>query len=294
MGEHLRSQSGQDRLEKTLKVASGESSEAWLLKECQPCPGCFVMARRETGCQHLVCRCGCEFCFGCGAPTGWGWLGADCECICGWLCHNSTVNFAAWLRSNPQSTCPWLLNARDDYAMTLAKNSGSNDSCLGTLGFWLWLAGASVPVCMSDELTTNMSCTDSSIVAALPLLEWHDYAPEGDDGFSESDFIDDYADDDLNVLYCGHDDLNAFHGHLRKEIVLVHASDRSVRNASQRSSTRFRREKVQLQEDSAKVELQPSDSGCSRQHRSKQRRQKCDTGKGQCNRELLAFMSSHQ
>merc|ERR1712151_1026974 len=43
-------------------------SGAWLLRECQVCPRCFVLARREDGCSHLVCRCSCDFCFGCGAP----------------------------------------------------------------------------------------------------------------------------------------------------------------------------------------------------------------------------------
>jgi hypothetical protein len=27
-----------------------------------------VIARREEGCKHLVCRCSCDYCFGCGAP----------------------------------------------------------------------------------------------------------------------------------------------------------------------------------------------------------------------------------
>ena len=31
------------------------------------CPECRRMVEREEGCNHMGCRCGCEFCYGCGA-----------------------------------------------------------------------------------------------------------------------------------------------------------------------------------------------------------------------------------
>lgn len=44
------------------------SCEAMLLAECQVCPNCSVLVRREGGCTHIACRCGQDFCFGCGGP----------------------------------------------------------------------------------------------------------------------------------------------------------------------------------------------------------------------------------
>lgn len=46
-----------------------DTCEAMLLAECQVCPNCFVLVRREGGCTHIVCRCGQDFCFGCGGPV---------------------------------------------------------------------------------------------------------------------------------------------------------------------------------------------------------------------------------
>jgi hypothetical protein len=40
------------------------------LKVCQACPRCFVIIRKETGCNQIQCRCGTGFCYGCGAPSG--------------------------------------------------------------------------------------------------------------------------------------------------------------------------------------------------------------------------------
>jgi len=54
-----------------------DSSEALLLMECQVCPCCSVLVRREGGCTHIACRCGTDFCFGCGAP-----MQDTDECIC--------------------------------------------------------------------------------------------------------------------------------------------------------------------------------------------------------------------
>lgn len=225
--EQLRSDTGQERLEETLRNATVEISDAWLLKECQPCPSCFVFARRETGCDHLVCRCGCDFCFRCGTPTGWGY-----ECVCSWLgMREPGVTFAAWLRSNPDSTCEWLLNARD------SSPTEEWSSCIDTLGFWLWLAGASVPIHMSNTATTNS--TVSPILEALPPLEWLDNSGYGEEdyNFAFFDCLTDVEDD-------GGDDRDALQGHLRKDVVrIASASDRAIRNASRNGRSRRRKER---------------------------------------------------
>merc|ERR1712010_5907 len=106
--DRLSSESCQERLkEMVFGTFSGEAAD-WLLEECQPCPECFVLSRRETGCDHIVCRCGCDFCFGCGAPNS-GHQEAGCIC-----CHleyrsrDGQVFFAAWLRSAYATPCEWL------------------------------------------------------------------------------------------------------------------------------------------------------------------------------------------
>jgi hypothetical protein len=36
-------------------------------KKWQTCPGCHSLVERSTGCHHMACRCGTQFCYGCGA-----------------------------------------------------------------------------------------------------------------------------------------------------------------------------------------------------------------------------------
>jgi len=79
--EQLRSQRCGARLEEAVAAAGSDPREAWLLRECQACPRCFVLARREDGCLHLVCRCGCHYCYSCGAPYELG-PGEQRGCLC--------------------------------------------------------------------------------------------------------------------------------------------------------------------------------------------------------------------
>jgi len=44
--------------------------EHWAQESCQACPTCYVLVRKETGCDHIQCRCGASFCYGCGGPHG--------------------------------------------------------------------------------------------------------------------------------------------------------------------------------------------------------------------------------
>merc|ERR1712187_839769 len=70
MGElygRYRTENGGSRLQMVLESALVHvEEESWVWKECQACPECFILARREDGCAHLACRCGCHFCFVCG------------------------------------------------------------------------------------------------------------------------------------------------------------------------------------------------------------------------------------
>merc|ERR1712118_250346 len=134
--DRLSSESCQERLkEMVFGTLSGKAVD-WLLEECQPCPQCFVLARRETGCNHIVCRCGCDFCFGCGSPS-------TSMCLCEAFHPDSrqgSVYFAGWLRKSYESPCDWLWesDASEDY--------DSSSELMKTLGFWLWLAGAKIPI----------------------------------------------------------------------------------------------------------------------------------------------------
>merc|ERR1719199_1142955 len=77
----LRSETGTARLQEVLTLAMVDRKEAWVLRELQSCPRCLMLARRHDGCPHLVCRCGCHFCFGCGAPHMF-LAGEEFGCLC--------------------------------------------------------------------------------------------------------------------------------------------------------------------------------------------------------------------
>lgn len=66
-GDHLRAV-----LSSHSKSDDSESKgfELWAGNACQACPRCLVVVQKETGCNHMVCRCGAEFCFKCGGPWG--------------------------------------------------------------------------------------------------------------------------------------------------------------------------------------------------------------------------------
>mmetsp|Transcript_63677 Transcript_63677/g.183153 ORF Transcript_63677/g.183153 Transcript_63677/m.183153 type:complete len:300 (+) Transcript_63677:66-965(+) len=74
----------------------------WVQEECQACPNCRVIVRKEDGCDHVECRCGAGFCFGCGAPQD---EDSDC-CICEEVDEDETLELevkhrlGAWLLIN--------------------------------------------------------------------------------------------------------------------------------------------------------------------------------------------------
>ncbi|CAJ2639904.1 unnamed protein product [Trifolium pratense] len=46
-------------------------SEKW-----QRCPKCYFYVERKKGCNQIICRCGCAFCYNCGRK--WGRIGHKC------------------------------------------------------------------------------------------------------------------------------------------------------------------------------------------------------------------------
>jgi len=207
----LRNQFCQDRLKEIVfgTIPGLEQSDEWLLGQCQPCPQCFVLCRREGGCDHIVCRCGCDFCFGCGSPS---------TCLCGRLaseCRSGMVFFAAWLRSSYESPCEWLWE-------DVCKVPGPSDF-MPTLGFWLWIGGAQIPVVWEQQSEESNNAKQQT---ALPPLQWN--SPE--DGFSDDDsygFFIDYDSDDEELLDIPFPS-PCLAGHLRKEIYSYQAQ-RSLR-----------------------------------------------------------------
>lgn len=100
--EKLRSEDCGSRLGELLQCALQDSTEEWAWNECQACPKCLVLARREDGCDHLACRCGTHFCWRCGADY-------ECPekpCCCGeFELHSEQRSFL----------CLWLCFKHDDH-----------------------------------------------------------------------------------------------------------------------------------------------------------------------------------
>lgn len=157
--ESVRSDTGTTRLREVLSLAVSAPSETWVLHELQACPRCLVLARREDGCFHLVCRCSCDFCFGCGAPYQLK-PHENIGCFCGEDEDEEEVQQAslgAWLartnlypclesslrklypRSRAQSHIALLRQAREVVRLELELRHTH-----ATLGSWLYSAGADV------------------------------------------------------------------------------------------------------------------------------------------------------
>eukprot|EP00438_Fugacium_kawagutii_P036022 Skav225102 [mRNA] locus=scaffold3924:9557:11723:- [translate_table: standard] len=147
----LRSECHEGRLKELLSHQG--ATEAWLLSESQPCPQCLTLVRREEGCLHVFCRCGCDFCFGCGGPQA--------RCICHHMEKpNGSLVFAAWLRTSSASPFEWLWDSR-----SMAEKE---ERLLGTLHFWLWMARAEVPVPWKEPV----EATTAELVQGLDPIKW--------------------------------------------------------------------------------------------------------------------------
>lgn len=224
----LRNQSYQERLKQMVLAPHSSETDEWLLGECQPCPRCFVCCRRETGCNHIVCRCGCDFCFGCGTPSGEA-------CLCDSLapeCRQGNVFFAAWLRSSWQSPCEWL--ADSDYAAAAEaaaqRENGSPSDFMPTIGFWLWAAGAEIPVVWEDPNTLQFN----GHLTNLKPLQWKNSTLH--DHYSEDEYEDRDDHDELwESKYDSQISVGSFpylSGHLRKE-AYSHQTQRTLRRGTQ-------------------------------------------------------------
>lgn len=107
----LAAEIGQDELlqEPTGMIAATEQHlepgfGTWALESCQACPRCLVIIRKETGCNHIQCRCGASFCYGCGAPSDFTWVHATWGSAANvapqtCLCRGGAVSLGRWLQS---------------------------------------------------------------------------------------------------------------------------------------------------------------------------------------------------
>jgi len=218
----IKSQSCQERLKEIVSgTLSGEAAQ-WLLGECQPCPKCFVLSRRETGCDHVVCRCGCGFCFGCGSPS-------EDPCLCGSLhpdCRRGSIFFAAWLRMSHQSPCEWLWEDVPHHG------EEGPSSFMPTLGFWLWIAGAEIPV-VWDGSSSHEETESTSMLPPLALQDGAQFPMSDYDDifFPEVDFYEEFCDQE----FCTGEREQDLAGHLRKELY-SRESKRSVRRGARREA----------------------------------------------------------
>jgi len=128
----LRNDNFAPRLQELLvarDAVSTDCSETLLLAQCQVCPSCCVLVRREGGCTHMVCRCGQDFCFGCGAPFAEEFD----DCVCG---------------------------ERDDEGANIAEDDLEGEG-RPSLGFWRQLKGLTI-IGLSEVVPEQNGTIDSS------------------------------------------------------------------------------------------------------------------------------------
>lgn len=241
----LRNQSCQDRLKELAYGRLVGENGKWLMEECQPCPQCFVLSRRETGCPHIVCRCGCDFCFQCGAPNHGH---EEAGCICPYLdLQGGKPAFAAWLRSAYSTPCEWL---REDWSWEEPSHF------VTSLGFWLWLAGVEIQPPSSWTNREPVSTNET----LLPELSWVDNPDIRDDDDMFYDFYFDLLDgDDFSEreLSC----------HVRKEIYTM-SSRRMMQRVTARQTARLLSSRDDMSETkAAKHKCTRVSKRCHRQQR---------------------------
>jgi hypothetical protein len=81
----------------TAERDSPSEFEDWALSSCQACPKCLVVVRKEIGCDHIQCKCGTDFQYCCGYPSG---ANGSC-CACRSKIHGRDVELprlGRWLR----------------------------------------------------------------------------------------------------------------------------------------------------------------------------------------------------
>lgn len=54
---------------KIAEVAADKAFEKWRRKgKNATCPGCGAVVQKTQGCNHMICRCGMDYCYRCSAP----------------------------------------------------------------------------------------------------------------------------------------------------------------------------------------------------------------------------------
>lgn len=178
----LCSESGNSRMLEALVLALEDKKESWILNSLQACPKCLLLAQRHDGCPHLVCRCGCDFCFGCGADYGDS-IEVDGERM-GCLCeHLDGVRLGAWLAfkgcepslreclEKVMHNTPLVANVRHQRRMREARERVRLEerfrSNIALLSSWLWFAGATVE--QQIELPSTDAHEDYAMLASHEL-----------------------------------------------------------------------------------------------------------------------------
>lgn len=194
----MNSGSCQDRLKEMFCSSLADRSVKLLVLSSQPCPKCLVLAHRESGCNSIVCRCGCNFCFRCGCPY------EEASCICHRLdnMHTGCVVFAAWLRSECSSPCEWLTETWDAEDM---------DFTLETWHLETWYAEAAEEM---DETLVAVETSDADSAWGGDSFMFYGEMYEDMDYYYDHEDIDALC-DEKGV------DHDCFDGHVRKEACSV-------------------------------------------------------------------------
>lgn len=72
--------------------------DVWALAKCQACPKCYIIVRKEEGCDHICCRCGEDFRYCCGVPCSQ-------SCICKLPAALQLPRLGRWLLV--KNALPW-------------------------------------------------------------------------------------------------------------------------------------------------------------------------------------------
>lgn len=77
------------------------------------CPSCGIMVSRVHGCQHMVCICGTDFCYGCGGS------GCSMNCVVGGARPDVSVPHRLWIATatdQMRTSYEYLHNGVNDFA----------------------------------------------------------------------------------------------------------------------------------------------------------------------------------
>jgi len=151
------------------------------------------------------------------------------------------VFFGAWLRTSHNSPCEWLWEE-----VAPARDDSRPSDFMPTMAFFLWLAGANIPVEWSGESSPPAPCKN----AALPALQWNtrndfNFDLDFDLRIWEDELEMDIEFDIVFEDFIWHAPMeNEIAGHLRKEIY-ANQTQRSLRRESRRRAPKSANKKQQ-------------------------------------------------